>query len=67
MNLVCSKLIDSGIKSVNDIVIITPAAKLNELTIILLVFFVFINIKKVPIKVDNPAIEVNINAYNVFM
>ena len=50
-----------GIKSVNDTVIITADAKLNEAHIILSLSYFFINIIKLPIIVDNPAIVVSKN------
>lgn len=49
---------DSGIKSVIDTVIITPAAKAREDANILLLSFSFMNIKIVPSIVDKPANEV---------
>ena len=53
-----SNAIDSGIKSVIDTVIITPAAKDRALKIILSGFFFFININNDPIIVERPAIKV---------
>ena len=50
-----NKLIDSGIRSVIDTQIITPAAKDKEDKTILLVSFFLIKIKIVPSIVDKPA------------
>lgn len=50
-----NKLIDSGIRSVIDTQIITPAAKDKEDKTILLVSFFLIKIKMVPSIVDKPA------------
>ena len=58
-------LIDSGIKSVIEIQIITPDAKLHAEDIILSLFLILINIGITPIKVDKPANEVKINGYNI--
>ena len=55
---------DSGIRSVSDTVIITPAAKLSEALMILVVLFFIINIIIVPSKVENPAKKVNKKLYN---
>lgn len=65
VKLLFSKLIDSGIKSVIDTHIITPAAKASEDRTILLVFLFFIKIKIVPIIVDKPASKDNINAITI--
>ena len=52
------RLIDSGIKSVIETVIITPAAKASDDKIILSVFFFLLKITSVPIIVERPAIIV---------
>ena len=59
LRLVRNIFMDSGIKSVIDTHIITPLAKARDEQIILLLFLNFMNIGIVPIKVDNPAIEVS--------
>lgn len=55
----------SGIKSLIDTNIIIAAANDNDETIILLGFLFFINIIIVPIKVENPAIDVNKKENNI--
>ena len=61
MNVFLSILYDSGIKSVNDIKIITDDAKASEDIIILSLFFLFKNITILPINVERPAKVVSKN------
>ena len=58
LNVVNNMFIDSGIKSVNDTVNITAAAKLKDATMVDS-FFLEVNIRIEPNIVDNPAIVVN--------
>ena len=65
LNVVCSNDTPSGIKSIIDTVVITPAAKASDFIIILSSFF--INIRSVPISVESPARDVSINPILVFI
>jgi len=59
LNVLFKYLIDSGIRSIIDIVIITPAANDSAFIVI---FLVFINIGIVPNNVDSPANVVKMKA-----
>lgn len=67
LNILLNSLKASGNKSVNDTVIITPAAKAREFMTILSLFLNLINIGSVPINVDNPAIIGSIKGYILFI
>ena len=65
LKLVLKYLMDSGIRSVIDMQIITPDANAHAEEIILSLFLILKKMGIIPIRVDNPAKEVRISGYNI--